>query len=71
MAVYIPPQANTTTVLKELHWTSTKIVSTHYLSYLLIKTSSPFLLPFWRGYKALPRPLFGKSDHASILTPFV
>ena len=28
-AVYIPPQADTTTALKELHWTLCKLDTTH------------------------------------------
>jgi hypothetical protein len=35
-AVYIPPQADTTTALKELHWTLCKLENTHPEAALIV-----------------------------------
>jgi hypothetical protein len=88
--VYIPPQADTTTALEELHWTLCKLETTYLDAAFIVgrdfnkenlrktlpmfyqhndcsthaaKTLNHCYSNFQDAYKALPRPLFGKSDH--------
>ncbi len=82
-AVYIPPQANTDQVLKELYgniseqetaYPDAVFIVTGDFNKANFRTIAPKYFqhihcysPFRDAYKSLPRPPFGKSDHSSVL----